>query len=61
MRPTKEKSIAVDAMKIYLIAASIFSRAERMATSIADMIVVISAKIQKSARLSEKNARIMTR
>ena len=61
MSPTNEKSIAADAIKMYLIAASIFSFAERMAMSIAEMIVVISAKIQKRARLSEQNARTMTR
>ena len=61
MRPTKEKSMEADAMKIYLIAASMFSRADRIATSMAEMIVVSSAQIQKSARLSEKNARTRTR
>ncbi len=61
MRPTKEKSMEADAMKIYLIAASIFSRADRMATSMAERIVVSSAQIQKSARLSQKNACTSTR
>ena len=60
MNPAKVKSMETEATKIYLIAASIFSRADRMAMSIAEMIVVSSAKIQKSARLSEMNARTMT-
>src|SRR5208282_2968843 len=58
--PTKAKIMAVDATKIYLSAASMFSLAERMATSSAERIVVISANIQNSARLSEKKARTIT-
>ena len=46
---------------MYLIAASMFSRADRIAMSMAEMTVVSSAKIQKRARLSEKNARTTMR
>ncbi len=53
-----EKSMAPEAMKIYLIAASIFSLADRIATSAAEKIVVSSAKIQNKVRLSEKKARV---
>ena len=44
MRPTNEKSIAIEATKIYLIAASMFSRADRIAMSIAEIMVVSLGK-----------------
>jgi len=44
VRPMNEKSMAPEAMKIYLIAASIFSLADRIATRAAEKTVVSSAK-----------------
>ena len=57
--PINEKSMAPDAMNMYLRAASIFSLADRIATSAAEKTVVSSAKIQKRARLSEMNAKVV--
>ena len=50
--------MAPETMKTYFKAASMFSLADRIATSTAAQTVVSSAKIQKSARLSEKSATV---
>ena len=56
--PRNAKSIDPETMKTYFKAASMFSLAERIATSTAAQTVVSSTKIQKSARLSEKSATV---
>ena len=56
IKPMKAKSMQVDVMKMYFSVAPMFLGALRMTMRTAEKAVVISASIQKSARLSAKKA-----
>jgi hypothetical protein len=59
IKPMKEKSIHVEVMKTYFRVAPMFLGAFSMTMRTAEKAVVNSAKIQKSARLSAKNAYVI--